>query len=72
MSSINIITKETIAWAIVRYSVDGYSYIDTETISALPSISFDKAISVNKQCGQQWSKDNLMSNNPRQIKIQLI
>ena len=50
--------KNQIVWAITRYSNDGYSYIDTETLSCLPEISKEKANRVDRECGPTWAKDN--------------
>ncbi len=50
-------TKPTTAFAVIRASVDGYSYIDVETLSSLPSQAEEKAEKVDKNM-PQWAKNN--------------
>jgi len=50
--------KEQTSWAVVRYSTDGYAYIDTETIACLPELAIKKAREADEHCGPQWAKAN--------------
>lgn len=52
--------KPQTAWAVTRYSIDGYSYIDILTVDSLPELSLERAHKADKQCGLQWARDNVI------------
>lgn len=51
-------TTPTTAWAIIRYSADGYSYIDIDSIDCLKELSEKRAEKTEKECGPMWTKAN--------------
>jgi hypothetical protein len=55
--------KAISAFAMMRDSVDGHTYIDISTISHLREFTQEKANTIDKDCGPTWVRDN------KQVKI---
>lgn len=51
-------TTPTTAWAVIRYSADGYSYIDIDSIDCLRELTEKRAAKTEKECGPSWTKAN--------------
>jgi hypothetical protein len=52
---------KTTAWAVIRCSVGGFSYIDCESIACLPELAIKRAEEIDKQFGPQWAQNNVIS-----------